>query len=108
MYRKLFALGAVASASAFAPIFAPSERGSLSRGANLLQMQGTSTLESKARRPAEISTRMPEPSKIEQRVSLKPILFRQLDTDNSGTVTVDELKQIFRRDFWHRLDHMPF
>jgi len=45
---------------------------------------------------------MPEPSMIEQRVSLKPNLYRQLDTDNSGTVTVDELKQIFREDMSHK------
>jgi len=102
MFRKLFVIGAVASASAFAPMLGPSERRSLSRGASDMKMQQVSTLESKARRPAEIAVGMPEPSKIEQLVSLKPNLFRQLDTDNSGTVTVDELKRIFREDMSHK------
>lgn len=91
MFRKLLTLGAVASASAFVPALAPSAR----RGIPI-QMQQASTLESKARRPAEISLGMPVPSKIEQGVSLKPNLFRQLDVDNSGTVTSDEMRSIFR------------
>ena len=61
-----------------------------------------STLESKARRPFDIAALQPEPSSVEKMVSLDPVLFRQLDKDNSGGIDVEELKALFNLDMAHK------
>jgi len=102
MRHTVLLLGAVASAAAFAPGLAPKpahrQHGT---GYTAVTMQD-STLESKARRPLDIAALQPEPSSVEQSVKLNPVLFRQLDTDNSGTVDVAEFKAIFNQDMSHK------
>jgi Ca2+-binding EF-hand superfamily protein len=61
-----------------------------------------STLESKARRPFDIAALQPEPSSVEKMVSLDPVLFRQLDKNNSGGIDVEELKALFNLDMAHK------
>jgi hypothetical protein len=81
MLRTIVALGALASASAFAPM-----------GARPMGL-------ARASAPRAVSARGPRmqvaPSKIEQEVKLTPEIFKQLDVDGGGSIDVGELKAIF-------------
>jgi len=86
----------VSSATAFMPQALYTSR--IERKAGLstsLQMQ--TPLEGKARRPADLRDSQTPPSSLEQKVWLTPDLFKQLDTDKSGSVDVMELKAIFTK-----------
>jgi len=99
MLRHTIALGAVASAAAFAPLagVGPALRARVVP-ATTLRMQD-SLQEGKARRPADLQELQSLPSSLEQKVQLTPALFRSLDTDNSGSIDVAELKAIFKTIF---------
>merc|ERR1719238_1908134 len=81
MLRTIVALGALASASAFAPM-----------GARTMGL-------TRASAPRAVSVRGPRmqvaPSDIEKEVKLTPDIFKQLDVDGSGSIDVAELKAIF-------------
>merc|ERR1719329_454372 len=81
MLRTIVALGALASASAFAPM-----------GARPMGL-------ARASAPRAVSARGPRmqvaPSKIEQDVKLTADIFKQLDVDGGGSIDVGELKAIF-------------
>ena len=81
MLRTIVALGALASASAFAPT-----------GARPMGLACASA-------PRAVSARGPRmqvaPSQIEKDVKLTPEIFKQLDVDGGGSIDVAELKAIF-------------
>jgi len=81
MLRTIVALGALASASAFAPM-----------GARPMGL-------ARATAPRAVAARGPRmqvgPSTIETDVKLTADIFKQLDVDGSGSIDVSELKAIF-------------
>ena len=83
MLRTIVALGAVASAAAFAPM-----------GARPMGLARAA--------PRAVSTRgmtmQVAPSNIEKEIKLTPEIFRQLDVDGSGSIDVTELKAIFGKN----------
>jgi hypothetical protein len=107
MLRNTVVVGALASASAFAPSCVSVARRGQARQATSLRMQSNLSedsllipgLEGKARRPADIRALQKLPSSLEQKMTLTPELFQQLDTNNSGSVDVEELKALFSTVF---------
>jgi hypothetical protein len=76
MFRSAFILGLVGAASAFAP------------GAMLPKTRGVA-------RVSHVSPTMQQQGKtLLKTTRLTPQLFNQLDKDKSGTIELDELKQV--------------
>merc|ERR1719409_2249977 len=102
MLRSVVAFAAIASGSAFAPALTQTTRSRPRHGSSMRMQQ--SLLEGKARRVEDIRAMQPLPSSLEQKVLLTPDLFRQLDVDNSGTIEVGELKDIFKSPYFESIE----
>ena len=102
MLRSVVAFTALASGSAFAPALTQTTLSRPRHGSSMRMQE--SLLEGKARRVEDIRAMQPLPSSLEQKVRLTPELFRQLDVDNSGTIEVGELKDIFKSPYFESIE----